>query len=290
MDQKKPDFFIVGAAKSGTTSLYEYLKQHPEIYFPERKEPHFFGNMKPGGEHVNNESDYLKLFEDAPENTVIGEASTSYLYSSDAAYNIQKFNRDAKIIIMLRNPVDRAYSMYRHQVRNGAENLSFEEGLKAENERILNDWKYGFHYFAGGEYSWQIENYYKIFGQNNVKVFLFDDFKEFPNAILLDILNFLNVNGNVSISTEKVHNISNKPKNLKLNLLLNQRHPLKEILKKIIPKTHRKRIKKYLTSKNMSKNYDRMNEETRNYLVSEYRNEINNLERVLNRDLSMWRK
>ncbi|WP_279401847.1 sulfotransferase [Piscibacillus salipiscarius] len=169
---------MIGAAKSGTTSLYEYLKQHPQIYFPERKEPHFFGNMKPGGEHVNNINEYLKMFEDAPDNTVIGEASTSYLYSSDAANKIKKFNNNAKIIVMLRNPVDRAYSMYRHQVRNGSENLSFEEGLKAEESRILKGWKYGFHYFAGGKYSWQIENYFDFFGDNNVKVFCLKTLKK----------------------------------------------------------------------------------------------------------------
>lgn len=290
MNLRKPDFFIVGAAKSGTTSLYEYMKQHPKVFLPEQKEPHFFGEMKPPGtHHINNENDYYDLFRGAPVNAVVGEASTSYLYSPDAASRIKKFKPDSKIIIILRNPVDRAYSMYRHQVRDGFETLSFEEGLVEEDKRIKEEWHYGYHYYSGGVYAWQVEEYYSLFGKENVKVYIFEEFKKTPNVILKDIFNFLNIENTVEIETTQVHNISNKPKNLKLNTFLKQKNPIKELLKKVMPFNLRNKIKRFLVNRNMKTGYDKMSVETRKSLINKYQPEIEKLEKTLNRDLSIWK-
>lgn len=137
-ESRKPDFFIVGAPKAGTTSIYSYLVQHPEIFMPARKEPYFFGQWRRNSEE--DLRDYLRLFRGVPESKVAGEASTTYLYLQSAAEEIKAFRPDAKIIIMLRNPVDRAYSQYWHHVRLGWVEASFEEELEAEEARLREGW------------------------------------------------------------------------------------------------------------------------------------------------------
>ena len=110
---KGPNFFIVGAPKSGTTSLFEYLSTHPNVFTPKMKEPHFFSDDLAAGREIHTLKEYLLLFEKIVEGeTAIGEASTGYLYSSVAAENIKKFNPEAKIIAILRNPVDMIYSLH----------------------------------------------------------------------------------------------------------------------------------------------------------------------------------
>ena len=110
---KKPGFFIVGAPKCGTTSFYHYLRQHPQIFMPDNKEPHYFGSdlKKRSDEFIKTEEEYLSLFKDADSSQMAGEASTFYLYSKAAQKEIKGFNPHAKIIIMLRNPIDFLHSL-----------------------------------------------------------------------------------------------------------------------------------------------------------------------------------
>ncbi|SHM59210.1 sulfotransferase family protein [Gracilibacillus kekensis] len=289
MKKRKPDFFIVGAAKSGTTSLYEYLKKHPTIYLPENKEPHFFGDKKPSEIFVDNKEAYYKLFCHAPENSVIGEASTSYLYSEKAAMDIKKFNPNGKIIILLRNPVDRAYSMYRHQVRDGFETNTFEKGLELEKERIYKGMPYGYHYFEGGLYYRQIKNYLNVFGPENVKIIIFEEFKETPIKVLKEIFAYLNVK-DINIDKIRVYNVSNKPISYKLQSFLVQYHPVKSILKIVLPSPFRKKIKSLILKKNMTSSYDKISDTTRKYLIHRYSDDIKKVEKILKRDLSVWKK
>jgi hypothetical protein len=126
IDDPWPNLFIVGAAKAGTTSLYHYLAQHPDIYMAPVKEPHFFSRIHPAPEleaffpHVSDEADYLSLFANAHAETVRGEASTSYLSHPDVADAIWQKRPEAKIVIMLRDPVERAYSNYWYDVREAS--------------------------------------------------------------------------------------------------------------------------------------------------------------------------
>ncbi len=129
---RKPDFFVVGAAKSGTSSLHRHLEQHPAVFMPAVKEPHFFSDERPPVQEVKSLREYLALFADSPLGARAGEASTSNLYSPESASRIKAFQPDAGIIMVLRNPVDRAYSQYWNQVHEGVEPLSFEEALEAE--------------------------------------------------------------------------------------------------------------------------------------------------------------
>ena len=130
---KKPDFFIVGAPKCGTTALANYLGQHPDIFMAKQKESHHFAtDLIPYDDYWRNRNHYLKIFQEAKENQIIGEASVFYLLSQEAAKNIKKFSPNAKIIIMLRNPVDLLYSHYFQAVYNGRETITdFEKALGA---------------------------------------------------------------------------------------------------------------------------------------------------------------
>ena len=134
---KKPNFFIVGAAKCGTTSLYRYLRQHPDVFMPEQKEPNFFGSDLSYRFPRISQARYLSCFAKAKGETRIGEATTIYLYSEKAAEEIKAFSPEAKIIIMLRNPVDVLYSYHSQQLYSGNEDIpDFEEALRAEVDRL----------------------------------------------------------------------------------------------------------------------------------------------------------
>src|SRR5438067_1876114 len=140
-----PNFFIVGAARSGTTSFNRYLSQHPQVYITPRKEVHFFAahhfpRTGPGDEAINRrvigeEEQYAQLFAGVAGEKAIGESSVFYLCFPGTAERIAQAVPDAKIIVLLREPVDRAYSSYMHLVRYGREHLGFEEGLSHEEER-----------------------------------------------------------------------------------------------------------------------------------------------------------
>ena len=131
---RKPDFFIVGAPKCGTTALCDYLNQHPQVYVSANKEPFYFGSDLPG--HLDwTQQNYLALFEPAGERTC-GEASVWYLYSKSAAQEIRTFNPEARIIIMLRNPVEMAYAMHNQGLYNLTEDIEdFDEAVKATERR-----------------------------------------------------------------------------------------------------------------------------------------------------------
>src|SRR5579863_751660 len=140
-----PNFFIVGAARSGTTSLDRYLSQHPQIYIAPKKEVHFFAanhfpHTGPGDEWLNKrviheEEQYEQLFAGVTDEKRIGETSAYYLYLQGTAERIAHSIPAAKILILLREPIDRAYSAYMHLVRDGRETVSFAEGLRLEEER-----------------------------------------------------------------------------------------------------------------------------------------------------------
>lgn len=181
----KPDFFIVGAPKCGTTSLYYYLSQHENIFLPP-KERYFFGsdftflNGKPSLTH------YQSFFKNAQQNQLVGEASVWYLFSKKAAEEIKVYNPNSKIIIMLRQPTDMIYSLHQHQLFNGNENITdFSVALKIQIEREKGNQIpkqlgcpiEGLQYKQVGKYYEQVKRYFNVFGKENVHIIWFDDFK-----------------------------------------------------------------------------------------------------------------
>lgn len=220
----KPNLFIVGAAKSGTTSLHHYLSQHPNIFMSTPKELNFFCfDFWLDREHndrnffIFNKKSYLNYFLNSKEN-IVGESSPYYLYSKVAAKEIYKFNPDAKIIIMLREPVAFMYSLYLHNKRNIHEkSKTFENALEQErvesiytNQNFLVDKLF---YRKFSNFHKQIKRFLDIFESKNIKIILFDDFKKDAEKEFLDVLSFL---GLEEFKLES-YNIRNKGKNIDLS-------------------------------------------------------------------------
>ena len=171
-----PNFFIVGAAKAGTSSLYAYLKNTPGVYMSEHKEPHYFvDNMKTG---AYDESKYLQLFKKIKNEKAIGEASTGYLIDPSSAKCIHDKIPDAKIIILLRDPVERAVSDYLMFTKRTKKDLSSHE-IFLETFGTKFGLKYDKNPYLGrGLYSSQVKKYLKIFGEENVGIWFFEDMKK----------------------------------------------------------------------------------------------------------------
>jgi len=201
--KNKPNFFIAGMPRSGTTSLYTYLKQHPDIYLSIYKEPHFFGTDLTRGNPYNIEDEkiYYSLFEHAGNKKCIGEGSVWYLTSKLAASEIKAFNPDTKIIIMLRNPIDMIYSLHSLYVRTGNEDITdLQHALEVEPERKKGKsfpqncyFPEGLLYTEVARYYEKIKRYIDTFSKENLHVIMFDDFVNNTAECYRGILNFLEV-------------------------------------------------------------------------------------------------
>lgn len=246
-----PNFFIIGAARSGTSSLDRYLSQHPEIYIPPRKETHFFAADQlpprftgPGDEGLNgllirDEDQYARLFAGATGAKAIGESSVFYLCFPATAERIAQAVPDAKIIIILREPADRAYSAYTFLVRDGRETLGFEEGLDREKERKQNGFEPIWWYKELSLYYGQVNHYLEVFGAQRVKVLLYDELFANPRQTLRDVFTFLEVREDVVIDTSVRYNVAGVPKSRRLYTLLDHfiynPSPLEKRVKSLVP-------------------------------------------------------
>ena len=196
-----PNFFIVGAARSGTSSFYYYLKGHPEIYMSELKEPHFFSAMNDGqdrskyylGKVVTDEPSYHSLFEGAGTETVVGEASTGYLYDEGAANRIYAVAPEAKIIVILRNPIERAFSHYSMHVAGGTQRNGFYDAVLEDQARSPKGLGFSYLYVERGLYYSQVKRYFDTFGSDQVRVYLFEDFESETATVVRDACLFLDV-------------------------------------------------------------------------------------------------
>lgn len=259
-EQRKPNFFIVGAAKAGTTSLYHYLKQHPDVFMCPIKEPNYFAKdidtskfskrfkkdivdvkkwIKNKGDYlhiayVQDEGDYLKLFSKSKGKKAIGECSVSYLYSKTAAKDIYKFNPKSKIVIILREPAERAFSHYFMELREGATKLSFDKELKKDLKLETKDWGTSQLYLELGLYYEQVKRYLDIFPRNNVKIYLYDDLLKNKNLLFKDLCEFLGIKSYEFDSGNK-HNRSLNPRFKNINKFL-YRFGLRKIIQSMIPK------------------------------------------------------
>ena len=296
---KKPDFFIVGAPKSGTTAMNEYLKRHPEIFIPDSKELHYFGSDLPflkGG--IDEVDRYLDLFDKAKNEKRVGEASVWYLFSKKAAHEIKKFSPDADIIIMLRNPVDMLHSQHSQFLKNSNEDiLDFEEALEAEDERKKGQripesvhFVEGLFYKETVKYSEQVKRYLDVFGPEHVHIIIFDDFKTDVQKVYRDTLEFLRVdpeftttfeviNPNSSLRSKRMHDfLQNPPKTVRW--VARAVMPFKPVRNFIWKKLGRYN-EKFIPRKPM-------NQELRRKLKEQFSNEVEQLSNLIGRDLSFW--
>lgn len=295
-----PNFLIVGAAKAGTTSLYKYLQQHPQVFMSPLKEPHFFtyenSYIAPSGpgDHyffksvVKTYDQYQDLFDGVSNELAIGEASPSYLYSVHAANQIKQSLPKAKMIAVLRNPVDRAYSAFLHMRRAGREPLKdFAVALNYEPERIQKGWGLIWHYRKAGYYSEQVERYYKLFGKAQVKVCIYEDLLKKPEKFLSEIFDFLEISSQFKVNTNLKFNVGGIPKNQYLHNMLESPSSIKRVFRGLIPEKLRKNVMHSLIASNLSKPPP-IAEELRKEMTNEYREDLLKLQELINRDLVAW--
>lgn len=297
-----PNFLLIGAAKSGTSSLYYYLKQHPQIYMPasrDQKEPDFFtleGESKerigPNGVHfmenaITDLESYQELFAGVTDEIAIGEASTSYIYSEKAPQRIHNYIPDAKIIAILRDPAERAFSHFLFSLSNGREpEPNFKKTLEQEDWRVENNWSFQWHHKRRGFYYLQLKRYFDLFPSNQIKICLYEDIRKDPIALTQDLFKFLGVDDTFVLNVAKVHNPTNVPKNQTLNTLLNRPNPIKDSLKLFMPMGIRKKIAGTIKKKNLGK--PKLSPKIRKQLIAEYREDILKLQDLIGRDLSKW--
>ncbi len=201
---RRPDFFIIGAPKCGTTALAEYLSRHPDVFMA-RKEMHHFGRDLRFGSQIyrRSEGEYLKEFAAWNSQSRAGEASVWYLFSARAAAEIKAFNPRARIIIMLREPTEMIYSLYNQFRLDGNEHLTtFEAALAAEDDRLAGRLTTRHTYFPQGliyrsvaAYTEQVRRYFDLFGRHQVHVVLYDDFAARTAEVYREVLHFLGVDG-----------------------------------------------------------------------------------------------
>ncbi|MDD3645901.1 MAG: sulfotransferase [Candidatus Gracilibacteria bacterium] len=297
----KPNLFIVGAPKCGTTSMHYYLSQHPEIFMSEDKEPYFFCSdiieeaKKFNNNHSNlnqfkykNLDEYLTIFNTKKTYKYYGESTVLNLYSKKAAKNIYNFNKDSKIIIMLREPVDFIYSLHSQFLHSYYEDeLSFTKALELEKERkkwislpkninspsIL-------YYSEILKFSEQINRYLKLFPIENIKVILFNDLKNDTKAVYKNILKFLEVNNKNFLPEFSIQNPKTKVIFPKIKKIL-EFPILWKIPKIILPNKVYNKIKNFINSKiTIVKKYE-LDEKFKKELMKKYKNEVVELNNIL---------
>ena len=302
MKNKLPNFLIVGAAKSGTSSLHQYLLQHPDIFMStfnnkgvSVKEPQFLIKSKVERRlhyGIWEWKEYLSIFEGVKEQSVIGEASVFYLYYyKEAIKNIKKrLGNDVKIIILLRNPVDRAFSAFLHVSKSVKEPLSFEEALEQEEGRLERDLTLTpmVMYKSMGMYYSMVKAYKNEF--KNIHVVIYEDFRDKTSITLESIFMFLDVNPTLKLDYSLRHNVGGKEwKNINMKNLFQNDSLLKSIYFKFVPRIMKNKIRERIL-RFSTKKAGIMNKKTKDNLKSFFKEDINKLSNLIKRDLTHWTK
>jgi hypothetical protein len=292
----RPDFFLAGAFKSGSTALYERLKRHPQIFMPFHKEPLYFGDDLTRRYGRMSEADYLRLFRDAKPGQRVGEASTWYLYSTSAAGEIKAFAPEAQILVVLRNPVDVMYAQHNQLIFNVIEDIpDFEEALAAEPDRragrrippgpinVEN-----LFYRHSVRFAEQLERYFDVFGRERVHVMLHDDLVRDGAGVVRGCLEFLGVDPSLAAAPPKSNENRRVRSPLVQRLIFAPR-----LLLPLAPFLRRFPVVRAVRTRMLEMNSEArprapMDPELRRRLTEEFRPEIERLGRLIERDLSGW--
>jgi hypothetical protein len=277
----------VGAAKAGTTSLYRYLAEHPDVYMSPMKEPHFFSRIDPAPQlssffpHVTDRDEYLALFSAAGGATIRGEASTSYLSSEEALVAIKRVSPDAKIIVMLRNPISRAYSHYWNDVREGIERRSFDAAVDEELAGPPGRWGVSSIYVDCGFYAERIARYLATF-RGNVLALFFEEFIADPSGHLEQTLRFLGVDPRLAPRDGyEPQNVFALPRNSLSRTVLGSGR-VRDIARRLVPRRARAYGRELLLAPAEKPALDPA---VRQRLQDLYRDDVERLSRLLGRPL-----
>ena len=196
---------------------------------------------------INNIDDYHSLFQSVSGEKAIGEASTAYLYSTKAIERIKHYIPNVKVIAILRDPVERAYSNFLHLVRDGREPFSnFRKALEEESNRRINSWGWGWRYLDRGFYYSQLKEWFTNFSESQIKIYLYEDLCEDPAGLLTNICDFLDIDNKIIFDTSRRYNISSIPKSNTLHAYMKSSHLIKNVLRLFLPPIIRQQISKKL--------------------------------------------
>jgi hypothetical protein len=316
MSEHHPNFFMVGVVKGGTTSLHQYLDQHPEVYMSPIKEVNYFSRLDIdernfakayahdvavdlkkylAGDmqhtihiaHVTNENDYLKLFRNVKDEKAIGEASNSYILYENAPKLIHQSYPKAKILMMLRNPAERAFSQYVMNLRLGKTKSSdFINEIETDDKQAIKGWGANHQYLFIGLYYEQVKRYLDIFPREQILICWYDEYKTNAEKVVQSIYNFLAVDENFKVDTSTKLNEAGVPKFQQLNYWMNQTG-IVSWAKRTLPRGWREPFKKWMYTADKHE-IPRMKPEEKAYLINYYKEDIIKLGQLVHKDLSHW--
>jgi hypothetical protein len=306
---RKPDFFIVGAPRCGTTSLYEYLKQHPDVYMSASKELHFFGTdirYPQAANMVRGENEYLSMFHGATNEKRIGEASPLYLYSKAAARELKSSCPNALLIIMLRNPVDMMYSNFveRRYYGNylaGQEDIEdFEEALRAEEARKRGQriprgappfppGPFYLFYRDLAQYAEQVRRYLAVFDREQLHFVIFDDLQQDALKVFSEVCRFLGIDPGFKPKIRVANPQKKARSRLLMRFILNPSPALLRLGRVLMPQRIRRPLGRLLVrTAATTAPPPPIDPDLRRRLQQEFRAEVEELSRLVNRDLTHW--
>lgn len=308
-----PNFFIIGTVKASTTSLYNYLNLHPDVFMSPIKEPHYFATdirvkdfrldyaqdsyldfkkyfaRRPLKEHavahIESEDDYKQLYLDVDSEKAIGEASTSYLFSQDAAKNIHAKVPNAKIIVILRNPVERAFSHYLMDVKSGDQHRSFLDAFYDDLHMSKKGWGISNLYLELSLYTEQLQCYYDLFPASQIKVLFFDDLNKNPTDFLKSVFEFLELDSafyDFSVTKQK-YNDARVPRFPKIFFILWHSNYIRQLYK-LFPA----RFKSFLLQLLFTKDIPKLTAKDKKEIFSYFREDIAKLEQLIGKSLKHW--
>ena len=279
----QPDFIIAGVAKAGTTSLYNYLGEHPEVGLSSKKELNFFAYEDPQihagwpklGFAATTWERYVALFPDSSDSVAVGEASPIYFESEVAPRAISERLPNVKIIISLRNPVERAYSAYLMHVRFGHRPLTDAE-LVASDERFI----------VGSYYAEKLQRYFDLFRRDQLAVVLFDDLVARPQEVMRELYSFLGVaDADFVPDLSRRHNEGYLPRSRLLGRLVSS-HIVMDRITPAMPAWMRRFGQRLARTKAVEA--PRMSDEVRLSLQHRFRDDVEATGKMIGRDLSYW--
>jgi len=284
-----PNMLVVGAAKCGTTSLAEFLRIHPDIYMSGTKELSFF--LPSEGQRIQSLEAYQACFDAAGAEPVRGEASVNYLYYEESPRLIHEtLGPHVKLIIMLRNPLDMAYSLWGHNCRLERESSSFQDSLDQESSRMagqeeLIGWRPNYFYRSRATYAPQIRRYIEQFTRDNIRIILFEDMISNPTEELGDLCDWLNVSRDVLLQFPRLNPAgSNRIRSLRK--WMDGGSGSKKLLKRFFPERVRIPIRRMAERFNRTEiTMQRLDHDTRASLQNLFKDDISELSGLMDRDL-----
>jgi hypothetical protein len=294
---KRPSFFVIGAFKSGSTAMYEYLRQHPQLFMPEVKEPMYFGTDLTPRYRRMTEDEYLALFKGAADHQRSGEASPWYLYSTEAPREILEFAPSASAIVLLRNPVDVMYAQHSQLVFNRREDIvDFGEALAAEEDRLQGRRipadalrPEALYYRRSVRFADQLRHWFEEFGRERIHVIVFDDLVAEPRAAYRGVLEFLGVDASHEVDLS-VYNPNRRARSGRIQrLIFAPPKPVRALFGKLRSQPIAHRVRDLMVNAN-SRRAARaeMDPALRRSLTDEFAPQVAELGALIGRDLSAW--